>query len=454
MSSSTETTELYTNLQNMKVFIFWDGPKCPFIIKLFQYIAKHHLGDRLIILNDTNIHLYLDDIHPRAIKLDYHHKTDYYRVCLLEKHGGIWIDSDVLVLNNFEKLFELMKDTEGFFVTEHPFDYHKRIQCFIGSRAGTNFYKNWKKYIVDLFDSHIKLEWTSLGSTYLDTVLRNSPEEYDSYKIIDGPSTVYPIYYAFQIKELLHSHETNCEKIINLNQPAIIFFNSIYYHITNKYNPENFITCKTPLNSLINNSFKNMTDLIDYDFIEIGTSDFNTVIENATDETIGLSIEPIKYYIDKLPDKKNVKKLNVAISDRDGNIDIYYIPEHVITEHNLQYWLKGCNSVNKKHKHHENFDSLVEKETVPVVDIVTLFISQRVRGIKYLKIDVEGHDCVILNSMYNYIKLMPKIFFPKQIIFQSREHTDPIDIYDIYDKFTSIGYAIKNTEWNTIMTYE
>lgn len=44
------------------------------------------------------------------------------------------------------------------------------------------------------------------------------------------------------------------------------------------------------------------------DFIEIGTSDFDTIIQSNTYKH-GLSIEPIKYYIDRLPNKEGVKKL-------------------------------------------------------------------------------------------------------------------------------------------------
>jgi len=31
-----------------------------------------------------------------------------------------------------------------------------------------------------------------------------------------------------------------------------------------------------------------------YDFVEIGTSDFDTLIEQATDTTRGISIEPVR----------------------------------------------------------------------------------------------------------------------------------------------------------------
>ena len=74
----------------------------------------------------------------------------------------------------------------------------------------------------------------------------------------------------------------------------------------------------------------------DYDFIEIGTSNFETLIQNATNEK-GLSVEPLKYYLDCLPDKTNVKKINVAITDEPlcDTVDFYYIPENVIIENRL-----------------------------------------------------------------------------------------------------------------------
>ena len=48
---------------------------------------------------------------------------------------------------------------------------------------------------------------------------------------------------------------------------------------------------------------------MNYDFIEVGTSDFDTLIQDATDNCIGLCIEPIKFYLDRLPNKPNVKKI-------------------------------------------------------------------------------------------------------------------------------------------------
>ena len=76
--------------------------------------------------------------------------------------------------------------------------------------------------------------------------------------------------------------------------------------------------------------------------IEIGTSDFRT----EAGKVEGLFIEPVKEYFDRLP---NCNKENVAVSNIEGEIDIYYIPSETIYNKLLPNWLRGCNSVGKIH---------------------------------------------------------------------------------------------------------
>lgn len=100
-----------------------------------------------------------------------------------------------------------------------------------------------------------------------------------------------------------------------------------------------------------------------YDFIEIGTSDFDTEIQKATDNTIGLSIEPIKYYLDKLPNKLNIQKLEMAISNENGNCLIYYMPIETINKYNFPKWFRGCNSINDYHS--TVYNTIKELDLVP-----------------------------------------------------------------------------------------
>jgi hypothetical protein len=77
--------------------------------------------------------------------------------------------------------------------------------------------------------------------------------------------------------------------------------------------------------------------MIDLDFLEIGTSNFDTLIEAATDETKGISIEPLDFYLNQLLNKKNVKKINCAISfdNIESDITFFYLDENTIKENNL-----------------------------------------------------------------------------------------------------------------------
>ena len=61
-----------------------------------------------------------------------------------------------------------------------------------------------------------------------------------------------------------------------------------------------------------------------FDFIEIGTSDFDTLLETTTDK-VGISIEPLKYYLDNLSNNDKVIKVNYAISDSDFETNIFWI---------------------------------------------------------------------------------------------------------------------------------
>ena len=76
------------------------------------------------------------------------------------------------------------------------------------------------------------------------------------------------------------------------------------------------------------------------DFLEIGTSDFDTEIEKSDNECIGMSIEPIKYYLDKLPEKNNVLKINCAISDKEGECEIYYVNSENINKYNIPWYIQ------------------------------------------------------------------------------------------------------------------
>ena len=183
-----------------------------------------------------------------------------------------------------------------------------------------------------------------------------------------------------------------------------------------------------------------------YDFIEIGTSNFNTLIQRANNSVFGLSIEPIDSYLNNLPNPLNCTKINAAISNFDGKSIVYFMTIADIIKHGLPLWVRGCNSIGQPHPsvtgllRHKNLDPnlLLEKE-IPTYRLLTIFEKYNVEGLYYLKVDTEGHDFTILDDFFN--RSSPKQW-PHQLSFESNVLSNNHDIHMLIAKLITIGYDI------------
>lgn len=196
------------------------------------------------------------------------------------------------------------------------------------------------------------------------------------------------------------------------------------------------------------------------DFLEIGTCNFKTLIQQATDKTVGISVEPIKYYLDSLPNKKNVIKLNYAISvdDKEHDVDIFYIPEYIIKEKKLSRKIKGSNRIGSLHpaiklllkdKKITSTDIVIEKiKSIPINNLLEQY---NIESIKLLKIDTEGNDCFILSSLEKYLKTKSEIYYPEEIIFETNFLSPKFLVDEILEKYKKIGYEIVSRKLDTTM---
>lgn len=103
------------SFQNIKypriVWVYWENinrSTYPTYIKLCIDTMKKHLGSKhsLIILNDKNIKEYLPNLRDDFKNLKTAQKVDYYRIALLKKYGGLWIDADIIVMRDFDEIFD------------------------------------------------------------------------------------------------------------------------------------------------------------------------------------------------------------------------------------------------------------------------------------------------------------------------------------------------------------
>lgn len=184
-----------------------------------------------------------------------------------------------------------------------------------------------------------------------------------------------------------------------------------------------------------------------YDFIEIGTSDFDTLIQQADDHTVGLSVDPIQLYLDRLPQPAKCTKLAAAISNHDGETVAYYIPPERIAAFGLPVWVRGCNAIGAPHASVEimlrerglrQADVVVE-QPIPCLRLKTLMEQHGASGVYLLKTDTEGHDTVILNDFFN---IAERELWPHELLFETNILSDQETVHKLIARLITAGYDI------------
>jgi hypothetical protein len=109
-----DSKENFENKSTQYIFTYWEnknGRDEPYVhIKLCFDTMQKHLGNNpkynFVILNDKTIQNYLPDCRKDLDTLLIAQKVDYYRVALLKKYGGIWLDADTIIMRDLDEIFD------------------------------------------------------------------------------------------------------------------------------------------------------------------------------------------------------------------------------------------------------------------------------------------------------------------------------------------------------------
>jgi hypothetical protein len=288
------------------IYLYWVGKeyKLISILRILMYLhSTNGIGYNIHLITDKNIDSYVKDVPKYFSNMLPAHQADFVRVNVICDYGGIWLDSDTIVLNSLDSLFEYIENKDGFFIKEN-----NSILCngIFGSKAHTPLMTEWRKQMMNLLNRDSgKITWAAIGCMMLDKMYNKNVELYNNYKIFDGLDNLYPVNWKDCLTEFIDKPYDNYKNIVREYQPLVVLVNSVYKKLEDK-TVEEILNGNMPLNYFINKSFENMK-LTDYDFIEIGTSNFDTLIQSADDNTKGISVDAVKYYIDVLPDKLNCR---------------------------------------------------------------------------------------------------------------------------------------------------
>lgn len=233
------------------IFLYWSGKEFSLIKILRKLIYLHSNEGRNYTVNlitDENVKEYIqipENFYSNRVE----HRADYIRVKVVLKYGGIWLDSDTLVMSDLSELFKILEIKDGFFIREENI---KICNGVFGANANSEIMKMWSDKVEEAISSKANKEWTTFGSKilnqkpFLEEIAKKS-------KVFDGLDTMYPAGWKECPRLFLGKGEDLQKKLQKEFQPLIILVNSVYRELENKTEKE-IIEMSTPLSFFIKKS--------------------------------------------------------------------------------------------------------------------------------------------------------------------------------------------------------
>jgi len=236
------------------IYLYWVGKEYSLISLLRKVIYLHSKsgkGYNVILINELNLHEYVKNIPDYFNNMCSAHQADFVRVNVICDYGGVWLDSDTLVLNSLDSLFDYIDKQNGFFIKQNNEIIWNGI---FGSKANTSLMIEWKsrmKHLLDLNSGNIG--WTDIGNNMLENIYAEKPYLYDKYNIFMGLDNLYPVDWWKCVDEFIQKPYENYKTIVRDYQPLIVLVNSVYKALENKTEQE-ILEENMPLNYFINKS--------------------------------------------------------------------------------------------------------------------------------------------------------------------------------------------------------
>lgn len=221
----------------MHLFTYWETPKGaskPGYIDVCEETITKHCSKHFIVNHVTpkNLKEFLPGLNKRMYGIgcnrDPSHivtiQSDYIRVALLKKYGGVWLDSDTLVLRDFEEVYNILHNLKKDFVYSIQSAYKKRYagNCFMGSQKDGKVITAYLKILDDMIKDKVRFKWGQLGHKILTPVVQWFHK--DCYKI--DQRKIYPI--KIEQAGLFFKEEKRMMSLIDDDTLCFTLYNSLF----------------------------------------------------------------------------------------------------------------------------------------------------------------------------------------------------------------------------------
>ena len=140
--------------KNSYVFSYWHSgfDDSPPIVRACIKSHKKYFGDNYVALNSGNISDWV--VIPKRISdlrssMSETHFSDVLRLLLLERHGGLWLDSTVLLTGE-----PSLRSNLDFFCFSRDRDPRLLANWWIEARSGAYLVEQWLGHLLAYWDQH------------------------------------------------------------------------------------------------------------------------------------------------------------------------------------------------------------------------------------------------------------------------------------------------------------
>jgi hypothetical protein len=221
----------------MHLFTYWETPKGskkPGYIDVCEETIWKHCSKHFTVhhLTPDNLKEFLPDLPKKISALRYNKnpahtivaKSDYIRAALLYEYGGVWLDSDTLVLRDFEEIFNALHNQRNDFVYCIQSAYQKKYvgTCFLGSQKQGRVITAYFKAMEELIKGKQQFKWGQLGHKLLTPMV--TIQRSGCYRI--AQRKVYPV--EIERAGLFFKEEKRMTALINDDTLCFTLYNSLF----------------------------------------------------------------------------------------------------------------------------------------------------------------------------------------------------------------------------------
>jgi hypothetical protein len=192
----------------LPIWIYWEGPQ-PEWIELCRRTIFAHASDVSALTPDS-----FDELRDRDRDIDLSglcaaHRADFIRSFLLARYGGLWIDSDCLLMKNLEPWVGALGQHDFIGYKERGEPYV--TNSFIGARPGSLIAAEFYRRNCAILRSQVSLEWTTIGAMSLTETVRDlrRPWLQLGYDLIQPICWSRPELFFIRRSETAHEAELN-----------------------------------------------------------------------------------------------------------------------------------------------------------------------------------------------------------------------------------------------------